>query len=82
MLLQGKVGQLSGYDPLDLFSGTEARVSAALQALLRQPQNNFRLFRDGQALPFRCQKCSAYRCDTSRYAQHTSMTVPCERSSG
>lgn len=44
---------MSSYDPLDLFSGKEDRVTAALKALLRQPQNNFRLFRDGQAHPFR-----------------------------
>lgn len=51
-LAQGKVSQLSSYDPLDLFSGKEERVTAALKALLRKPQNNFRLFRDGQAHSF------------------------------
>jgi Inositol-pentakisphosphate 2-kinase len=47
------VAQLSHYDPLDLFSNSEERMAAALQALIRQPQNNFRLFRDGQPCPFR-----------------------------
>lgn len=53
-MLQGKTAKLSTYDPLDLFSGDPARVAAALQALLREPQNNLRLFRDGQIMPFEC----------------------------
>lgn len=51
--LQGKVAHVSHYDPLDLFSGSEERMAVALQALTRQPQNNFRLFRDGQPCAFR-----------------------------
>lgn len=53
-MLQGKTAKLSSYDPLDLFSGDPARVAVALQALLREPQNNLRLFRDGQIMPFEC----------------------------
>ena len=52
-IAQGKVTRLSGYDPLDLFSGEAGRIGAALQRLLEVPQNNFRLFSDGQTLPFR-----------------------------
>ncbi len=50
--MQGKTSKLSGYDPLDLYSGEPARVVGALQALLREPQNNLRLFRNGQSMPF------------------------------
>ena len=49
-LAQGSISQLSGYDPLDLFSGDDERVDAALAALLAQPQNNLRLFWRGAAV--------------------------------
>ena len=52
-IAQGKSTRLSGYDPLDLFSGEAGRVGAALQRLLEVPQNNFRLFSDGHTSPFR-----------------------------
>ena len=45
--LQGKIDNLSRYDPHDLFSGNPARMKQALQALLACPQNNLKLFLDG-----------------------------------
>ena len=49
-LAQGSISALSSYDPLDLFSGDEQRMEAALAALLAQPQNNLRLFWRGSAV--------------------------------
>ena len=41
------MGRLSSYHPPDLFSGDEARMQAALRALLDNPQNNLRAYVDG-----------------------------------
>ena len=38
---KGSIGRVSGYDPLDLFSGRRDRIARALLALARNPQNNF-----------------------------------------
>ena len=37
----GSIQEVSGYDPLDLFSGRRDRISSALSALAQCPQNNF-----------------------------------------
>lgn len=47
---QGLTSNLSNYCPLDLYSGQMARMEAAVQALLQCPQNNLRLFGDGELL--------------------------------
>lgn len=50
-MLQGKIGRISTYSPLDFFSGDAARLHAALLALLEQPQNNARLHMNGLPVP-------------------------------
>lgn len=37
----------SNYCPFELFSGVEARMTTAVKELLRSPQNNLRIFKDG-----------------------------------
>ncbi|XP_011640537.1 inositol-pentakisphosphate 2-kinase isoform X2 [Pogonomyrmex barbatus] len=37
----------SNYCPFDLFSGVETRMKAAVVELLRSPQNNLKIFKDG-----------------------------------
>lgn len=49
-LCRGEVQRKSGYCPLDMFSGRRERVRRAVHALLRDPQNNLKLFLDG--VPF------------------------------
>ncbi|XP_042431689.1 inositol-pentakisphosphate 2-kinase IPK1-like [Zingiber officinale] len=49
-LHQGEVSQVSGYDPLDLFSGTRDRMLLAITALFTSPQNNFRIFMNGSLI--------------------------------
>ncbi|WOH00724.1 hypothetical protein DCAR_0520098 [Daucus carota subsp. sativus] len=44
---QGKISELSKYDPLDLFSKSIERVNKALTDLYLTPQNNFRVFLNG-----------------------------------
>ncbi|KAG8377825.1 hypothetical protein BUALT_Bualt08G0073900 [Buddleja alternifolia] len=46
-LHQGKISQISKYDPLDLFSGCKDRVQKAIKSLILTPQNNFRVFLNG-----------------------------------
>ncbi|KAL8490447.1 hypothetical protein ACS0TY_026083 [Phlomoides rotata] len=46
-LNQGKISQISKYDPLDLFSGSKDRIQKAIKALFLTPQNNFRVFLNG-----------------------------------
>lgn len=43
----GLVCKQSLYCPLDLFSGSHVRMKNALLSLIRSPQNNFRIFYDG-----------------------------------
>ncbi|RWS05305.1 Inositol-pentakisphosphate 2-kinase-like protein [Dinothrombium tinctorium] len=47
-LEQGLITRKSGYCPLDLYSGCRHRMNIALNQLLSNPQNNFRIFRDLQ----------------------------------
>uniref|UniRef100_A0A2H8TVW4 Inositol-pentakisphosphate 2-kinase n=1 Tax=Melanaphis sacchari TaxID=742174 RepID=A0A2H8TVW4_9HEMI len=46
-LCRGDVRRSSGYCPLDMFSGRRERVRRAIRALLRDPQNNLKIFLDG-----------------------------------
>ncbi|XP_036330500.1 inositol-pentakisphosphate 2-kinase [Rhagoletis pomonella] len=46
-LRAGKINRRTSYCPMMLFSGVPARMLAALDALLRCPQNNLRIFRNG-----------------------------------
>jgi len=49
-LMEGKATSQSDYCPLDLFSGDSNRIRKALHSLFSQPQNNLKLFLDGQLL--------------------------------
>uniref|UniRef100_A0A061QJI7 Inositol-pentakisphosphate 2-kinase n=1 Tax=Tetraselmis sp. GSL018 TaxID=582737 RepID=A0A061QJI7_9CHLO len=44
----GSVERASNYSPPDMFSNDPLRLWAALNALVRDPQNNFRVFLDGR----------------------------------
>lgn len=50
LVSQGKVTPNQDYNPLDLFSRDTARMQPALKALLQNPQNNLRLFLDGESV--------------------------------
>lgn len=41
------IGDVSNYCPIDLFSGNTQRMNNAIRGLIKNPQNNFKMFRDG-----------------------------------
>ncbi|XP_077986170.1 inositol-pentakisphosphate 2-kinase-like [Glandiceps talaboti] len=47
---EGKWSSLSGYCPVDLFSGQTLYMKNALSALFSNPQNNLRIFKNGALL--------------------------------
>ncbi|XP_017149122.1 inositol-pentakisphosphate 2-kinase isoform X1 [Drosophila miranda] len=49
-LRNGKIKRLGDYCPLELFSGAPSRMLDALHALLACPQNNLRVFQDGNLI--------------------------------
>lgn len=46
----GRIAEISSYDPLDLFSSERSRMESALKALFNNPQNNLRVFVNGKAI--------------------------------
>lgn len=49
-LQKGEIENTSGYCPLDLFSGVKMRMRQALLSLVNNPQNNFKIFKDGNII--------------------------------
>ncbi|KAF2293305.1 hypothetical protein GH714_000027 [Hevea brasiliensis] len=49
-LRQHEISELSQYDPLDIFSGSNERIHKALNDLYSTPQNNFRVFLNGSII--------------------------------
>eukprot|EP00026_Physarum_polycephalum_P006403 Phypoly_transcript_06445.p1 GENE.Phypoly_transcript_06445~~Phypoly_transcript_06445.p1 ORF type:complete len:423 (+),score=75.46 Phypoly_transcript_06445:494-1762(+) len=47
-ILQGSIHHISEYCPQDLYSGDPVRIRKALRALLAHPQNNLKVYCDGE----------------------------------
>ena len=46
----GKIKRISEYEPLNLFKGNVNDISESFRNLIRTPQNNLRVFRDGKQI--------------------------------
>ncbi|CAG9580917.1 unnamed protein product [Danaus chrysippus] len=49
-LNENQISKISNYCPLDLFSGNKIRIKKALKSLIENPQNNFKLFKNGMVI--------------------------------
>lgn len=49
-LQNGQIDNVSRYCPLDLFSGDKMRMKRALLSLVNNPQNNFKIFKNGNII--------------------------------
>lgn len=49
-LQNGQIHNVSGYCPLDFFSGDKMRMKHALLSLVHNPQNNFKIFKNGNII--------------------------------
>ncbi|XP_026320067.1 inositol-pentakisphosphate 2-kinase isoform X1 [Hyposmocoma kahamanoa] len=49
-LQNGQIDNISEYCPLNLFSGDKMRMRHALLSLVSNPQNNFKIFKDGNII--------------------------------
>lgn len=47
LCLQGEIGAISAYNPLDLFSGQTTRMQHALCCLIEERHRNMKVFVDG-----------------------------------
>lgn len=47
-LKTAKIGDISSYCPIDLFSGNAKRMNCAIKGLIENPQNNLKIFQDGK----------------------------------
>ncbi|CRK91171.1 CLUMA_CG004856, isoform A [Clunio marinus] len=54
-----KINSVSSYCPIDLFSGTPERINRAIKGLMKNPQNNFKVFCDGKIVYNEYLKCQS-----------------------
>lgn len=49
-LRNAKINSVSNYCPIDLFSGNAQRMNRAIRGLFKNPQNNLKMFKNGETV--------------------------------
>lgn len=75
-LAKGRINRVSNYCPIGLFSGCPAKMKHSIKQLIKNPQNNFRIFKDssiifheGSKIPVRSVLKELFRCDDIEHEQ-------------